>query len=590
MKRNIRNLFTGTLLVALSCGILSCKKIFDIAPENALEYDRAYRNVYDADAAVWGIYGKVMGLADRYIVLNELRGDLEDETSLSNKYIKEINEHKVSESNPWADPKPFYEVIINCNDALANFDKMLADTRLSQVDYNLRYSEIGAVRSWIYLQLGIHYGEVPYVTDPLASINDVKDESKYPKISFDQLITNLVNFTSSLPNIDPIPTGSTLLRTIDGYPTTKMFVNKYCLLGDLYLWKSDWMNAAVYYNKIVNYADIQYPAKNSEQWYETYKVAYTGNLTGGNWFNIFGQPYNERYSNYEIIWNIPFDKNYSPKNPFISLFAKEGGTYQIKPSLLAIQNWDKQTRIGNSVLDINRGEDKSYRDRTNPEILKLNPTYNFRSPFETGGKWILYRAALLHLRIAEAAVNVGYDKIAYSLLNYGITNAYDPTYNESTRTASTANRNVTNIQQTLSDVTSPFYFDGRFGTNPPYRGAYHRSTGIRNRVGLVPVRVDSVQYFDFSVPGNPNKAVTDRPGLTMAMEDLLINEGALELAFEGNRWPDLLRIALRRKLVDPDYLANKIAAKFEVKGDNATALEVRSRLSDPKKWYLPFKM
>jgi len=108
MKKDIKSLFAGVLSLTLVLSTLSCKKMFDISPEDALEYDKNYQNVNDADAAVWGIYGKFVQVADRYIVLNELRGDLEDVTLRSTKYLREINEHAVSADNPWAYPKPFY--------------------------------------------------------------------------------------------------------------------------------------------------------------------------------------------------------------------------------------------------------------------------------------------------------------------------------------------------------------------------------------------------------------------------------------------------------------------------------------------------
>ncbi|MDO9153263.1 MAG: RagB/SusD family nutrient uptake outer membrane protein [Paludibacter sp.] len=63
------------------------------------------------------------------------------------------------------------------------------------------------------------------------------------------------------------------------------------------------------------------------------------------------------------------------------------------------------------------------------------------------------------------------------------------------------------------------------------------------------------------------------------VEDLIVNETALECAFEGNRFHDLMRIAIRRN--DNAYLANKVAAKHS---ENKEA--IRQKLLDRTNWYL----
>jgi hypothetical protein len=66
------------------------------------------------------------------------------------------------------------------------------------------------------------------------------------------------------------------------------------------------------------------------------------------------------------------------------------------------------------------------------------------------------------------------------------------------------------------------------------------------------------------------------------IEDLIMEERAMELAYEGRRWFDLMRVARRRGNA---YLANKVAAKFS---DPAVANQVQNLLIDEKNWYLPF--
>ena len=46
----------------------------------------------------------------------------------------------------------------------------------------------------------------------------------------------------------------------------------------------------------------------------------------------------------------------------------------------------------------------------------------------------------------------------------------------------------------------------------------------------------------------------------ISIENNIIDEAALSLAYEGNRWEDLLRVARRRN--DPAFLADKIFEKL----------------------------
>ena len=212
--------------LALLLGLGSCQEYLDVEPQDQLNQDQVYRDVFDADAAVVGIYGKFMGLAEKYVVLNELRADLVSPTYNAGPFYTQLSEHSVTAENPYASPKDFYEVINNCNDALKNFDLMRADNRLDSNEYNERYSDIGTLRSWLYLQLGIHYGQVPYITEPVENLNDIRNLNQYPRIQFEELLNELITFTEGLPYTDTYSANSTLLIDVDGYNTGKFFINK----------------------------------------------------------------------------------------------------------------------------------------------------------------------------------------------------------------------------------------------------------------------------------------------------------------------------------------------------------------------------
>jgi len=547
--------------------VFSCKKTFDIQPEDALQQSQMYQTVYDADGIILGIYGQFVGLADKYVLLNELRGDLLDVTQNSDVYLKQLSTHTVTPDNPYADPRPFYKVINNCNDALANFAIMRQKKLLTDPDYYQRYADIGILRSWMYLQLGIQYGNIPYVTDPIANINDLADASKFPRISFDQLLDNLIAFTGTIPKqyLDQNSSAASpnLLMGTGTYPVmdgvSKFFIHRRTFLGDLNLWKGNYLAASTYYKDAMETATTNVSSADfSISLYDTYRVGNDNSgrntlLTTGTvnpWQNIFSNIIGDYETSFERMWVLPLDQNYGA-NPFINLFSASAG-YLVKPSALSIANWDNQTRADGSVGD-RRGPFASYRiTNGQPEVLKYVANYSPLSPLTTKtGIWILYRAATLHLRYAEAANLQGRNQLAGALINQGL-------YVDLPTKVSTYNG--------VPD-TYPFNFDATKGA---VNGNWYRNIGIRGRA------------VDQSVAFNPANLTTDT-------ENKIVDEDALEMAYEGYRWADLLRIAIRRQATDPNYLANKIGAKFDAAGNSSDAAAVRARLGNKANWYLPFK-
>ncbi|MBS1567719.1 MAG: RagB/SusD family nutrient uptake outer membrane protein [Bacteroidetes bacterium] len=590
-----RKTMAAGILLATALLPAACTKLLDKQPQNTLAYAQVYNNLNDADAAVIGLYGKFMGLAKQYVVLNELRGDLMEVTDNADGNLREINQHKVSADNPYANPRPYYALINDCNDVLKNLNIMLAKNKLKTSEFQQRYSDVGAMRSWLYLQLGIHWGSVPYITDPLETVDDAKDPSKYPRKSFNELLDTLIAFTSKLPFLSPYPTGTginvNLVTSVDGSLTTRFFIDKYMLLGDLNLWRNNYRTAASYYRLVLEHTgyDLDNPGalySGGDQFYQEFRQAFAdvtnhndlcvGYIRGQEsnknaliesntqgWRSMFSRPQDNLFRQ-QMLWVLPFNSNFSPTNPFIDLFSNVGGSYLVKPSQQAMDYWNAQVQENNFPYDA-RASFTWKMLGGQPVIMKYlygyidGNTLVATNLLAKNGQWFLQRAANLHLRFAEAANRDGRYRLAYAFVNKGIGPAYD-------NGGSGTGRDVTLLQNTLGDPETVYQFDARQGDYPRYRSDWYRNAGIR---GCAYVKANTVTGDSLT-----------------SIENSILTEGALELAYEGYRWPDLVRIARRRN--DPTIVALAVYNKM-LKDNIPGAADTRDRLMNPDNWYLPFK-
>lgn len=597
MKRNSFKLIYKTCLAGCLLLTFSCKKVFDLPAKGQVDAVNSYQNVADANAAVVGIYGKLQTIADRYIVLNELRADLMSPTINADANLKAINNHTETTDNPWADPKPWYNLILNCNDAMYHFDDMLKTGKLKPVDYQQRYSDIGTLRCWLYLQVGIHYGTVPYVTDPISNITDLNDATKFPRLNLDQLIDKLVTFMNDpsryldiYSTTDPITssTSSSLNATVDGNSTSLFYINKQSFKGEINLWKGNYTTASTAYHTLSDQGVITTGNNAAAQpTYEQFKVnAFTGMFISYNspsgtpsptqtenplndgptagWRQIFADPAFSTNTSCEYIWRIPFSTSFSPANPFVDLFSNQGGSYKLTVSQALIDNWNAQVQNNGYPYDA-RGRIAVRTINGQPVIMKQLYYYLDNSSFlpinvlQKNGYWMLNRAGAMQQKFAEAACNDNQVKVAYALLNVGISNVF-------TTTPVPADR--TNTMQTF--LPPPYDMDGRQGGPQNYHGLWYRETGTRTRANLRPLSANL--YLN-----------NDKIGL----ENEIIDESARELSFEGYRWGDLVRVARRRN--DPSFLANKVYNKL-VKENNPEAINVQKKLMTQAGWFMPFKL
>ena len=188
----------------------------------------------------------------------------------------------------------------------------------------------------------------------------------------------------------------------------------------------------------------------------------------------------------------------------------------------------------------------------------------------------IYRKMMVYLRMAEAFNMAGYPRMAFQILSQGLNNnviANDvcPYYNE-------------------SDAAWLLTFDfpnSRYGIFTAEALVNNRATNTMNTIGIhtrgsgyTPLN----EYYQFpdSIEVDGQKQAVPLATQQEYVSQLLLDEEALEFAFEGTRFYDVMRFALRSS--NPgEFMSNVISARG---GSNNVSEDIRNKLRNQDNWYL----
>lgn len=574
-------------LLAVSAVVLfgSCSDFFDQDSDH-VQYTDDYRLHEPGDTiyALTGIMNKMQALGDRTVLLGELRGDLVDLTSTASADLRQIADFAVTDSNSYNSPKDYYAVINNCNLYIARCDTAVKNNR-NEYLFKREYAAVKAYRAWTYLQLVLNYGKVPFITTPITTEEQANAQYEYKDI---QGICEY--FISDLrPLIDVEMPG---LGTIGSVDSRMLYFPISILLGDLELWSGQYKQAALdYYHFLA-----------TGNGYNSYMPigAYSCMWSNPNWstisrsyFSWSSESYN---SSRELITMIAGDSiqsqgNYSQLRHLFNSSSENDYQVSIVPStgLLSLSQSQKYCYIdvsqGSKATPVIAPNDlsndlagdlrlpmtwSSVQTQHNSKTI----SYQTISKFATRNIHI-YRRAMVYLRMAEALNRAGYPRFAYEILSKGVNNEI-------------IQDSIMPHYPTKADSTylAQFNFPSSSSTGYIVRsvtGGTYNTIGIHSRgCGWS----DFNPYYRF--PDSEQKDAADSLNYEIEkVEDMIVDENALECCFEGTRFYDLMRVALRRN--DPAYLADRVYARRGKANVGTMKGLIRKDLYNKNNWYLSFK-
>ena len=289
------------LCMGLSMATTSCEDMMS-ADSDRYSYSVAGDTLY----SYWGILKGLQNLGERYVILGECRGDLVDgipdngESFISDSINAILTFGLNGDTEGIRDGacrylkvSDYYQVINSCNAYLASADTLKKTS--GGIKYMTReFAQVQAIRAWVYMQLVINYGDVPFYTKPMLSTDDIEKfdtKDAENRVNAGNLYQKLEEELIKAYNIEitPAPYGGFPQYMKYGYTTlvcesTKAMFPCALVLADLYLMGNQYEKAAQYY---YNYLYGQYGGVLPTGYYST---AYRdqgeelhGSVTGMPW-------------------------------------------------------------------------------------------------------------------------------------------------------------------------------------------------------------------------------------------------------------------------------------------------------------------
>lgn len=617
MNKSFKSIIIIISALLLVGSMNSCDEFFNPGQDINITEDQLYNDWYEYRAADIGLYALQQDLVEQLVVLGELRADLLTVTPNADADLIEINNFNISTKNKYASPSNFFKLIAATNRFISILEKehpSVLDPSAAVNNYDRLYGEALTMRAWAYFNAVRIYGKVPFIDDRISTIDEIDNflnssqtyvDSVYIQYSIDGYHNDTIRNQTTVLDKQYFDTERVILHFTQELETKvkAVGVNHYIdnndnswevtiwcewayntLMGHMYLTLGDLAKADYYFEKVLynNSTNRRYQLDNS--------------FAGGMWGNIF---YN--IDSREHIFTLSFNKTNQQQNGFQRLFEPWGANeYMLKPTKIAIHKWETQWRgqviqydytipdstktiVPGQPSDFYRGYGVSYLYARNNTALSANDyldmleykrleeqrsvesimenvdtvVYKYsigKTRYAQDANFIIYRAGSVNLYLAEI----------YNYWNYENDNGDVQSY---TLNALNIINNGSNYDQSLSRY----------------------QLGVRGRVGLgsgeSAFKINNINFF-FDPFTNKVVGFEDLTGKLQAkqynLENNIMEERARELAFEGERFYDLMRVAKRRN--DPSYLAKKVSEKFS----EPIRTNIYNKLLDENNWYINY--
>lgn len=522
----IRVYFERLAVVVLAFSMLSCEKLLETDSSMKLKAEDHYSSVGEIYGAFLGLYASFTQIAEKTIILSELKGDLLEPTQNAPEDYWRIFRYEANESSTVSNAREYYNVVINCNDFL----KRVIDYNQripGDIPENVYRGMVGqaiCLKTWCLMTSAKLFGEAQFYN--LAVTGD--SESGMYTLKLAELPEFLMSYMQGgedgVTAFNDLDWAVLLGNTNTTWPCRTL--NSKALYGELCLW------AGHYQEAVDNFISVLSPSATISRNLNGYG--------GSDWKKIYTDNANQS----EMISILTYDADYRQENKLRYYFSYEqNNVYYFAPTQQAVSYFESEMLNRNNAFRLGdlRGSNVTYTKNGSVLMVKKYDLKENENEYANDAYIHIYRAGGIHLMLAEALCFLGDYDAAQALLDEGIVKDYY-----------TNNGNKWKAP-----------FENLFTA---YSGG---AKGLRGRVNLHPLQ--KADIFKDCLTGTDS---------LVSMSGRIADEVARELAYEGQRWFTLVRMA--KHLERPEFLAERVAKKF---GEGSSS-GYEAVLRDENNWFI----
>lgn len=526
------------MAAAMTMANTACSDFLEVESLNEITLEQFWNEEADVNSVVLGCYSALQSsdALCRMMVWGEFRSDniIAGLNTENDADLQRLLKENITETNSYTKWGAFYDVINRCNTVLHYAPQVAEkDPNYTQSELKATQAEMTALRSLCYFYLIRTFKDVPYYTEPV--IDDAEELPK-PATPFNEVLDAMI---SDLEAVRPY--------AVTNYPKTNSYAQKGritqsaidAMLCEMYLWKQDYAKCVEYADKVITLYTSEYQKKLDQSTGSMLDPMVNGfPLISDKSTSFYGSAYNDIFGDgcsRESIFELVFMNDAtSLANAGVNLYYGNGTTTvgYVKPADDLVQ--ELTTDLSNDNTDV------------------------FRDCYDTRRYENINEESASSYAISKYAASYATVTVSGSTVKQTFSGYYD-------KDLCHANW----IVYRLSDVMlmKAEALVEQMGTGDVLTD--HDKELMTEALNIV----NAINKRSYAATSYTDMTATSKS----EMQDIVLAERRRELMFEGKRWFDLVRLAMREGKTD------RLKSFVGVKG-----VENINRLSVYNAMFLPY--